>query len=649
MGRALGDTGFRWGEGAATGPVGTSGPWSPRPAGVAVLALAVGVLLGSWLPWLRSTEAPGVEYSSLLIPEGRSVSPRTSIPMGISADGRRVVVRLENDEGVGEIWVYDRSEPQPRHVPAFDGNLGSVALSPDGDWIAFNSIGDAEIQRASIVGGTPIPIGPTGLEPDEAGFTGITYGPEGQVVFSTTGGLRRLREGAAAAEELTALDPDGELRHLNPSFLPDGSGVVFVERNRETGRQDVMILRFGEEAAARITQGHSPRVSSDGILVFGQGVAEPDGGTGSSSFALWAGLLDRDRTALDGQPVIVAQGVSAMSPATAPRLRYALADDGTLVQMPAAVSTQTDLSLVRRDGRAESLLDASNPQFPPGVERVGRGLFSPDGRRIALRAFFYSEPRFRVFIWDIEREVLNPVTVEVRADWPVWTPGGQRVAFNRFDAGERNLYWARADNRDTPEPLLPANPYEQHAQDFTEDGRYMIYTQRGEPSGPDSDLWVHALDGSREDWEIVGGPRLQRGAALSPDGRWMAYVSDESGQDEVYITDFPESVTLTKISNEASGNPVWSPSGDELFFTRDRGPALMAVPIATEPDLRPGVPVELFEGPFALEYQFGRGLDVSPDGEAFLMVWRRENLLGVPRIEVIENFTTLARERLGER
>lgn len=353
---------------------------------------------------------------------------------------------------------------------------------------------------------------------------------------------------------------------------------------------------------------------------------------------------------LEGTPAIVIDGVSSMG-TIGPRLRYALAENGTLAYMPDVGSSIPQIVSVTRDGAIETILDASNPQFPPGVTGLGRGLFAPDGRRIAIRAFFESEPIWRIFTYDIARGAMNTVNVELNADWPVWAPDGERIAFNRFAAPstDHNLYWARADNAGTPEPLLPDNPYEQHAQDFSPDGRYMVYTQREVPGGSDSDLWVWPMDGTGGAWEIVGGPGLQRGATVSPDGRWMAFVSDESGQDEVYLTDFPESADRrVKISTEAAANPVWGPSGDELFFMRLRGPALMSVPISTAPLLDVGVPEELFTGPFAAGYSYGRSVDVHPDGETFLMVWRDDGQDDIPRIELIQNFLDLARERLGE-
>ena len=243
--------------------------------------------------------------------------------------------------------------------------------------------------------------------------------------------------------------------------------------------------------------------------------------------------------------------------------------------------------------------------------------------------------------------MLSPLPVEVNADWPVWTADGERIAFNRFLRDEQDLYWTRADGAEQPEPLIPPNPHQQHAQSFSADGRFLVYQQRDVPNSPDSDLWLLPLDGSGEARPLVDADGIQRSAALSPDGRWLAYVSNESGRNEVYVTDFPDGRTRTKVSSEGAVNPVWSPEGDELFYMRIEDTGVVAVPVETEGGLRPGLPQLLFQDRFAGNWAFGRGLDVHPDGQRFLLERIVDDRPRTPRLEVAYGWLAHVAERLG--
>jgi Tol biopolymer transport system component len=257
---------------------------------------------------------------------------------------------------------------------------------------------------------------------------------------------------------------------------------------------------------------------------------------------------------------------------------------------------------------------------------------------------YTDEPTFRVFVHDLGRGVLNPLTVDVRADWPVWTPDGERLLFNRFTPGEQDVYWARADNAEVPEPYWRANSGQQHPQDFSPDGRYLVYQERAIPAGPDSDLWVYDLE-SGQARTVVDGTGIEKQGDISPDGRWLAFASDISGRDEVYVTEFPESRSRTKISIDGAHSPVWSPQGDELFYMRgDR--TIMSVEVTLGEAFSASAPTELLAGNLHRGYPYGRAFDVSHDGRRFLVGDLTVESSGVGRIEVIENWLAEVRRRL---
>ena len=295
----------------------------------------------------------------------------------------------------------------------------------------------------------------------------------------------------------------------------------------------------------------------------------------------------------------------------------------------------------------EPILSVLSPQLPSGIE-IAPGLsaarLSPSGERVAFRAVYQEEPTFRIFVYDFVRGVLSPLTVDVRADWPVWTRDGERLLFNRFTPEEQNVYVVRADNAAAPEPYWPENPRQQHPQDISPDGRYLVYQERVVPAGPDSDLWVHMLE-TGETRLIVDGPGIEKQADISPDGRWLAFASDISGRDEVYVTEFPESRSRTKISIDEALSPVWSPAGDELFYMRgDR--TIMSVDVTLGETLSASAPRELVAGNLHGGHPYGRAFDVSDDGRRFLVGDRTGESRGVGRVEVVENWLAEVRRRL---
>lgn len=383
-----------------------------------------------------------------------------------------------------------------------------------------------------------------------------------------------------------------------------------------------------------LTEGHSPHVTSDGRLVFSRSGSGP-----RTSGSLWVARLADGGSGLSGEPVRVLEGARTNWYHAA----YAVADNGTVAYLPPEDREPYELVWAERDGETETILDARSPQLPAEAGSFMATRISPDGSRLAFRATFSRQPNFRLFVLDLGRRSLHRVSVDVNADWPVWTPDGERLAFNRFTGDEQNLYWARADNTDEPEPMLPPNNRQQHPGSFTPDGELLILQDRPYRQAPDSDIRALSVDGSGDLRPVLETPAFEIQPSLSLDGRWLAYASDESGQLEVYVTDFPGRTTRVKISTEEAWQPAWSPTGRELFYRR-RSPsdALIAVEVdASGSSFRAGAPALLFEGSFETCCPWGRSYDVAPDGNRFLMV-RREVVENAPRIRIIQNWQVLA-------
>ena len=239
---------------------------------------------------------------------------------------------------------------------------------------------------------------------------------------------------------------------------------------------------------------------------------------------------------------------------------------------------------------------------------------SPDGTQVALDV---RDQENDIWIWDLARETLRRLTFDSGTDsYPAWTPDGERVAFNSSRAGgARNLFWKAADGTGTVERLTDG-PNAQFAGSFSPDGTRLLFSERHPETG--DDLVVLLMEGDRLTAPFLATEFSERNPVISPDGRWVAYGSNASGQYEIYVRSFPDgNQGLSQISTGGGTRPQWSPDGQELFYQRDS--TLMVVPVETDTSFNAGAPKVLVEGPDRL-LTAGRTYDVSPDGQRLLFV-----------------------------
>ena len=221
-----------------------------------------------------------------------------------------------------------------------------------------------------------------------------------------------------------------------------------------------------------------------------------------------------------------------------------------------------------------------------------------------------------IWVWDLVREVLTRLTFDPGADrYPVWTPDSTRVVFSSDVDGAFNLYWKAADGTGTVDRLTESANL-QYGNSFSPDGESLVLREGG--VGREVDLRVLSLAGDRGVETLLATEFVEVNADLSPDGRWMAYESDQSGQREIYVRPFPNVEDgQWQISTSGGARPLWALGGSELFYRR--GAALMAVPVQTAPSFMPGTPEVLFEAEYFLGLG-GRSYDVAADGQRFLMI-----------------------------
>jgi eukaryotic-like serine/threonine-protein kinase len=280
------------------------------------------------------------------------------------------------------------------------------------------------------------------------------------------------------------------------------------------------------------------------------------------------------------------------------------------------------LMLVDRVGLARPLTTTRRPYFN---ERL-----SPDGKRLAF-AVWAGETY--IWLYDLERDAFSRLSSGGKEWSPIWTPDGARVTFRSDAHGLPGIFWQAADGSGAAERLTTGM---HGSMSWSPDGKVLAYHDQG-PSSLDDDLWLLSVEGDRKPRPFLATPALERGGFFSPDGRWIAYVSNETGQPEVYIQSFPGPGGRWQVSTEGGVQPLWARSGKEIFYRN--GEKVMVVAVETQPTFHLSKPKLLFEGRFlgTSPADIGYPLyDVMPDGKHFVMIQGDES--AGTQIQVVLNW-----------
>jgi serine/threonine-protein kinase len=382
-----------------------------------------------------------------------------------------------------------------------------------------------------------------------------------------------------------------------PHFLPGGEALLFTVIGHENNSIWALSLNSGERK--NLLDGSRPLYVPTGHMVYERG--------GS----LYAVPFDIDKLQVVGSTTPLAQKLRVPSPGFA---QFAVSDNGTLVYVPGSGGVTGELVWMDRQGRTEALDIRRN---------FVRVRISPDGQRVALEIQEGSTLSANIWIYDLARGTLTPLTFEDRNGNPVWSPDGTHVAFETADQVISRKPW---DGSGEVELLVsfPENVIRQWPHSFSPDGKRLTFVQ--EDPRKERDIWVLSLEG--EVSPLLATSAEEDSPMFSPDGRWVAYISDQSGRGEVYLMPYPGPGGATQISVQGGQEPRWNPNGRELLFMGREG-KLMSVAITTQPELRVDTPRALFDLEGAL---LG---DIAPDGERFLMI--REEESGT-QINLVQNW-----------
>jgi serine/threonine-protein kinase len=570
-------------------------PWS--------ITAAVMVIAG-WALWsLTVPTSKPLTKMVITTPDNAPLAGTRSNQLAISPDGRKIVY-----QGASQLYLRQLDDPGVTPLSGTEG-AGIHFFSPDGESVGFLTA-DA-LKKVSLTGGAAITLSNW----PGHGLTG-SWGPDDTIVFTFVAGvpdspgppgLYRISANGGEPQGLAFPDADkGELAYQSPSILPDGKDVLFTIRGREKWQAAVLSLETGDKTIV-LEGAEQARYAATGNLVY----TLP--GTGN----LMAVSFDVGRLEVSGSPVPILEGVRHDPTGS---LDYAFSDEGTLVYILGdGGSFKSAPVWVDRDGEVvERIVD--EPLKGPINPRV-----SPDGRRLALTV----GPVGNWDTWIYDLSGRPPYPIAFGAQKPVWSQDGRRVAFTSGGATAAGsiIAWVPADGSTLEaEPLVTlSQPTSLFPLSWSSDGRELLYLQLSPEST--GNIMALQLEGEREPRLVVHTevdislPQQHGGlAALSPDGRWLAYVSAVTGTPEIWVQAYPDSGAPIRVSPNGGFDPVWGPEGRELFYLQTD--KMMAVRVETGPEFRFQPPEVLFEG----GYYLGRrpNYDVGPDGR-FLMIKEEES------------------------
>ncbi len=586
----------------------TAAPAEPARRARPAILLAAGVVLGAALASLVawSVLAPSAPAESPLRKFELEVENANPSPV-ISPDGGRIAY----SEG-GRLWIRDLDHLEPREIPGSDGGAAPF-WSPGGDWLGYSASG--RLWKVPSSGGEPAAISdlPQGIDRSAGG---AAWGADGTIVF-TTGNTGLLRVPAQGGDPEPFLEPGSdEVDFHNVSALPGGRGWLFVVHAREGSSGETLDLYAdGERKEIHHLSGQvlfRPVYAPTGHILYRRFGTNP---------GIWALPFSLSSLEATGRPFLVAAGGRSPS----------VASDGTLVYVGSG-SVSSQLVWVDREGNVESRI--GEPQ------RFTFPALSPDGRRVAVVSVGGSAQD--IWTYDVATGARTRLTFEEGAEmFPAWSPDGKQIVYTSgAQVGAETVLKMKASDGSGEWRELVSG----FAASFSPDGRFLAYVELNEEGSPD--LMCLPLDGEGEPRPLLRTEYNEMFPQVSPDGRYVAYQSNESGTYEIYLTGFPVGEGKWQVSVQGGLTPRWSRSGDEIFFFE--GHDMMAVQVATEPSLRLGTPRRLFThepAGFPVFEGLTEGFDVSSDGERLVMVTSAAGVDGRTRITVVQNWFAEFRER----
>ncbi|MCI0417240.1 protein kinase [bacterium] len=507
----------------------------------------------------------------------------------ISHDGSQIAYVPYHPTASSPIYIRALNSFASRPIHGTEG-AANPFFSPDGSRIGY--FANRNLYVVHVNGGAPqkIALVPEGLI--KSGY----WASDNSIFFSgaeiegkIARGISIIRPDTGDLKQITK-PTDGERDHWHPYPLPGGRWLLFTAG---TAAIDAFSLE-SQERHRVIDAAINPQYTSGHLLFYRE-----------SDLNIYAAPFDIDKAVVTGEVKLVQENVSTRVGAYG---TYAVAENGTMIFTPsegAAATGAYGVVWVDRKGTITSLVEHRDSWTQPRI--------SPDGRTLLIN----QSGNLECMLWtyDLNRGTLSKLTFNRDHHGAAWHPSGKKIVFSLGAEGARNISEKDLDPAAAEESIVTMEQ-DLNRPTWSADGKYLVFDSLSGDRG--TDLYVADLSKGGKPQPWLASPFNETLAAFSPDGRWLAYVSDESGRNEVYIRSFPEPGTRIQISTQGGTGPLWSRDGKELFYSFGR--QMMDVNISYSPEFSASVPRKLFDGPFVWER--AANYDITPDGQRLVMIYR---------------------------
>jgi len=554
-------------------------PW------VAAAIVLASIIVGVTVWKLRPTELKQVMRFYHELPEDQEFTSTAASVVDLSADGTKIVYVANQ-----QLYIRDLNELTARPIQGTAGSPNTPIFSPDGLWVGYNSSQDSQWKKITVSGGAPVTLCDAGL-PD-----GATWGSDNTILFEENSvGIKRV-SGNGGTAELLIEEEEGK-RFNRPQALPGGEWVLFSIGNPGSWDEAQIVaqsLKTGERRVL-VSGGSDARYVPTGHLVYALGGV------------LYAKAFDVSSMEVVGGAVPIVEGVQRS--VVTGSANYGFADTGILAYVvgSAATSIRRSLVWVDRNGNEEPL------GAEPHVYRVPR--ISPDGMKVALT--IENGSKNDIWIWDIVNKNMPRLTFNENSSFPLWTRDGKRIAFSSGDKDA--VYWRAADGTGDDELIGSGTGAATVPNAWSVDDKALVVMDY--IGGANINIGSISMEGDH-----AYKPLLQEGYTeiqprISPDGKWITYASNESGDLEIYVRPFPDvDKGRWQVSKDGGDSPLWSPNGKGLFYRKNN--EVIAVAVETEPTFKVIKSETLFRGNYVIRRPPTDLIpwDLHPDGKRFLMM-----------------------------
>jgi serine/threonine-protein kinase len=572
-----------------------------RPVWKRMIPVAIAVVLAAVAMRIvdrntaQAPPPPAITRFPILLPEGQLFGTPSREIVAISPDGTSVVFAAAS-----QLYLRTMHDIEARPLPGTEGRgqvVNEPFFSPDGKWIGFYSGSETRLKKIALTGGAPQVIC------EHPGPYGVSWGPNDQI-FIGDGRKGILRVAAKGGKPETIVKVEPSEIALSPQLLPGDEFLLFTVANGfglnrwDTAKIVLQSLKTGERRVL-FEGGSNARYLPTGHIVYAFGST------------LLAVPFDIHTLQLTGQPVSIVDSVMRTGPGGSGAAQFAFSENGTMIYVSGDASKGIEgrvLTFVDRAGNRTPI------NIPPGIYNDPR--ISPDGKQLAMRV--QDATGENIWIYDLNGAAApRRLTFEgTRNTRPTWTPNGQRIVFSSNREGPESPFWQPVGGGPAERLLMTDPNTVLQPESISRDGKMLTFTMN---PGATPAIWALWFGTDQRPKQLV------RGAAnsnISPDGRWIAYWSNDGGPREIYVQPFPQTGEKHQVSNTGNTHyPLWSPDGKQLFYVVDQ-PAgtgqIVSVDVQTQPRLVFGQPKPLpIEG---IVFNGPRGYDITPDGKRFIVM-----------------------------